>query len=67
MEGRIRGGEEMEKSAFNPFVWAYTLVNDEKKYKRNAVEMAEFYAKYHSWSEEFLSEVITEIIQLRNN
>lgn len=52
------------ESEFNPFVWAYTLVQEQKKYGRSAVEMAEFYAKYHGWSEKFLSEVMTEITDM---
>lgn len=52
------------ESESNPYVWAYTLDQEQKKYNRSAVEMAEFYAKYHRWSEKFLNEVMTEITAL---
>lgn len=49
------------ESEFNPFVWAYALVQDQIRYNRSAIEMADFYAKYHGWTEEFTNEVHTEI------
>ena len=53
------------QSEFNPFVWAYMLTQDEIKYGRSATEMAIFYSKLHSWTEEFEAEVIAEIQKLK--
>lgn len=56
---------ESMQSEFNPFVWAYMLTQDEIKYGRSATEMAIFYSKLHSWTEEFEAEVIAEIQKLK--